>query len=151
MAYRAQEVAETIIELSRKRAISDLTNLKLQKLLYYSQAWHLALFDAALFSEDIEAWIHGPVVPRVFGTFKEYRWNVIDRPVNPLMDEAVVRHVNEVLVAYGKFGATDLERLTHSEQPWIYARRGIAPDEPSRNVISTNHMKSFYRSLALNA
>ena len=112
---------------------------------------YLALLDAALFSEDIEAWIHGPVVPRVFGTFKEYRWNVIDRPVNPLMDEAVVRHVNEVLVAYGKFGATDLERLTHSEQPWIYARRGIAPDEPSRNVISTNHMKSFYRSLALNA
>lgn len=149
--YRAQEVAETIIDLSRKRMISDLTNLKLQKLLYYSQAWYLALEDVSLFSEDIEAWIHGPVVPRVFGTFKEYRWSVIDRPVNPLIDEAVVRHLNDVLVAYGKFGATDLERLTHSEQPWIYARRGLAPDEPSRNVISTNHMKSFYRSMALNA
>jgi uncharacterized phage-associated protein len=149
--YRAQEIAETIIDLSRKRVIPDLTNLKLQKLLYYCQAWYLALEDVSLFSEDIEAWIHGPVVPRVFGTFKEYRWSVIDRPVNSLTDEAIVRHVNDVLVAYGKFGATDLERLTHSEQPWIYARRGLAPDEPSRNVISTNHMKSFYRSMALNA
>ena len=151
MTYRAAEVAETIIDLSRKRTISDLTNLKLQKLLYYCQAWHLALNDAPLFSEDIEAWIHGPAVPRVFGTFKEYRWSVIERPVTPLENMDVLRHVNEVLNSYGKYGATELERLTHSEAPWIYARRGLAPDEPSRNVISTDHMKNFYRSLMIHA
>jgi uncharacterized phage-associated protein len=145
--YVAFAIAETIIDRSRRRGTSDLTNLKLQKLIYYSQAWYLALNDAPLFSDDIEAWIHGPVVPRVFGMFKEYRWSVIERQVNPVDDGAVISHVDEVLDTYGKYGATELERLTHSEEPWIYARRGLAPDEPSRNVISTHHMKIFYRSL----
>src|ERR1700722_15657717 len=131
MPYRASEVAETIIDLSRKRAISDLTNLKLQELLYYCQAWHLALSDDPLFSEEIEAWIHGPAVPHVFGTFKDYRWNVIERPVTSLEDAAVIRHVNEVIGSYGQYGATQLERLTHSEEPWIHARKGLSPDEPS--------------------
>jgi uncharacterized phage-associated protein len=151
MVYRAWEVAETIIDLSRKRFISDLTNLKLQKLLYYTQAWSLAIYDVPLFVEDIEAWIHGPVVPRVFGSFKEYRWNVIAKAVTPILENGVIFHVNAVLDSYGKFSATELERLTHSEQPWIQARRGIAPDEPSRNVIPTNHMKVFYRTLMRHA
>jgi uncharacterized phage-associated protein len=151
MTYRASEVAETIIDLSRKRTISDLTNLKLQKLLYYCQVWHLALHDAPLFSDDVEAWIHGPAVPRVFGIFKEYRWSVIERPVISLEDAGVVRHVNEVLDSYGKYGATELERLTHSEEPWIQARRGLSPDEPSRNVIPKDHMKLFYRNLMVHA
>jgi len=151
MTYRASQVAETIIDLSRKRAISDLTNLKLQKLLYYCQAWHLALNDTPLFSEEIEGWIHGPAVPRVFGEFKEYRWSVIARAVTPVQDAAVIHHVNEVLALYGKYGATQLERLTHSEQPWIQARRGLSPDEPSRNVIPKNHMKLFYRDRIVHA
>jgi uncharacterized phage-associated protein len=151
MSFRAWEIAESIIDCSRKRSISDLTNLKLQKLLYYSQAWALALYDEPFFLEDIEAWIHGPVVPRIFGSFKEYRWNVIAKPVTPLTDNGATGHVNAVLDSYGKFTATELERLTHSEQPWILARRGVAPDEPSRNVIPKDHMKSFYRSLIAHA
>jgi uncharacterized phage-associated protein len=151
MEYRAHEIADTIIASSRKRGIADLTNLKLQKLLYYSQAWHLALTDRILFSEDVEAWIHGPVVPRVFGLFKDFRWNVIDCKVHSLEDDTVIGHIDSVLEKYGEYGATQLERLTHSEAPWIYARRGLAPDEPSRNVISTDHMKNFYRSLMIHA
>jgi uncharacterized phage-associated protein len=151
MEYRAHEIADTIIDRSRKRGIDDLTNLKLQKLLYYSQAWHLALADNILFSEDIEAWIHGPVVPRVFGAFKDFRWSVIDCNVHSVEDKAAIRHIDSVLEKYGEYSATQLERLTHSERPWIYARRGLAPDEPSRNVISTDHMKSFYRSLMIHA
>ncbi len=147
MEYGACEIAETIIGRSRKRGISDLTNLKLQKLLYYSQAWHLALADTTLFPEEIEAWIHGPVVPRVFGVFKAYRWNVIDAEVHSVADESVIGHVDSVLDSYGKYGATELERLTHSEFPWIEARAGIPPDEPSRNVISRDRMKEYYRTL----
>jgi uncharacterized phage-associated protein len=148
--HKAEEIAETIIDLSRKRNINDLTNLKLQKLLYYSQAWHLALTDNPIFIEDVEAWIHGPVVPRVFGTFKEYRWGVISREVKPINDDSIIRHIEEVIHTYGKFGATELERLTHSEEPWISARRGLAPDEPSRNVIPKEHMKNFYQGLMVN-
>ena len=147
MAYKAQEIAETVIDLSRKRNISDLTNLKLQKLVYYSQAWHLALKDRLLFSDAIEAWVHGPVVPCVFRMFKDYRWSVIDRPVNAVPDEGVISHVTSVLDSYGKFGATQLERLTHREDPWIRARIGVARDEPSNNVIQVEDMKRYYSSL----
>jgi|SRR5580698_6409028 uncharacterized phage-associated protein len=151
MSYRAQEVAETIIAESRKRNLSELTNLKLQKLLYYCQVWELAFRDEPLFGEEIEAWIHGPVVPRVFGMFKEYRWSVIERNVTPLTEARVLSHINEVLDSYGEYSATALERLTHSEEPWIYARKGLTSDAPSRNVIPKEHMKRYYRGLIRHA
>lgn len=49
-----------------------LSNMKLQKLLYYEQGYHLAYFDAPLFPDNFEAWLYGPVVPRVYDMFKSY-------------------------------------------------------------------------------
>jgi uncharacterized phage-associated protein len=63
--YLADEVADAVICLARARQI-DITNLKLQKLLYYCQAWSLVFTGQALFAERIEAWVHGPVVPSIF-------------------------------------------------------------------------------------
>jgi uncharacterized phage-associated protein len=144
MAHSAEKIAETIICLARDRQI-DLTNLKLQKLLYYSQAWHLVFEDRVLFDDAIEAWIHGPVVPSVFKRYRDYRWTVIDCDVTPVQDVMAIRHIKSVLDSYGSFGATQLERLTHRETPWIMARRGIPRDEPSHNVITTDSMKDYYR------
>jgi uncharacterized phage-associated protein len=144
MAHSAERIAETIISLSRKRGIG-LTNLKLQKLLYYSQAWHLALQDRVLFNDAIEAWIHGPVVPSVFKRYRDYRWTVIDCAVVPVPDANAVRHIESVLEQYGSYEATQLERLTHRESPWITARKGLPRDEPSHNVITTESMKDYYR------
>ncbi len=144
--YTASEIADTIIHLSRGRAI-DITNLKLQKLLYYAQAWNLVFTGQPLFRDSIEAWVHGPVVPSVFRKFKEYRWNTIDCPVFPLGDSGVIDHVNSVLDAYGNLPATRLERLTHREEPWRLARGNRPVDEPSSAVIDTDVMKRFYSSL----
>lgn len=60
-----------------------ITNLKLQKLLYYSQAWHLAIYDEPLFQDRIEAWVHGPVVPSVFREYRSFRWS----PIWPTPDD----------------------------------------------------------------
>jgi uncharacterized phage-associated protein len=103
-----------------------------------------------LFTDEIEAWVHGPVVPSIFRRFKEYRWNEIDCRVSPLSNERVLRHMNSVLDSYGKYTATQLERLTHQEKPWRDARVGLEPDEPSRRVISIDAMRGFYTTL-LNA
>ena|ERR1700728_2033597 len=144
--YTADHIANAIIHLSRKRGIQDVTNLKLQKLLYYAQAWFLVFCKRPLFDDAIEAWVHGPVVPSVFRRFKSYGWSVIDCgvPVPPPVNEQVLAHLGMVLHAYGSVQATRLERLTHQESPWKDARKGIAIDEPSHNVIQQAAMREFY-------
>lgn len=149
MKSTASEVAATILSECRLLNI-EVSNLKLQKLLYYCEAWSLALENESLFPDDIEAWVHGPVVSSVFHRYKDYRWAPIPEPkTNPTSDKEIREHVGAVLEAYGKFPAFQLERLTHSEKPWMDARKGLEPDMPSRQTIDRNTMKEFYsRQLA---
>jgi len=141
--YTADQIADTLIALARERHI-DVSNLKLQKLLYYTQAWHLAFTKSPLFGEEFEAWVHGPVVPRVFRRFKDFGWKTIDVKVTPLADPKVTAHISAILEAYGHFDARQLERLSHSEGPWKAARGTLAPDESSSNVITKASMREFY-------
>ncbi len=144
--FTADQVADTLIFLARKRKI-DISNLKLQKLLYYAQAWNLAFYGEPLFNEEFEAWIHGPVVPRQFHRFKHLRWATIDTDVEPVMDAELHAHLEKILEAYGKASANQLERLSHSESPWRDARGDLAPDVSSKTVISKPSMKKFYSEL----
>jgi len=148
METTAREIAATIVKRCKEQGITDVSNLKLQKLLYYAQAWNLVFIEEPLFSDTCEAWVHGPVVARVFSEYKANRWSPISEPIGPTVEyPEITAHIDNVLTAYGDLGATQLERLTHQETPWIEARAGLAPDEPSRNVISMKSMKEFYSSL----
>lgn len=125
-----------------------ITNLKLQKLLYYAQAWKLALYGKPLFNDPIQAWVHGPVVPPVFREYRDFKWAPL--PVDhtrPEPQREVCSHVAEVLAAYGNFDASQLERLTHSEDPWRDARRGLPGDMASTNEINPEAMLKYYRAL----
>ena len=140
----ALQVADYYIRATLDRG-EGLTNLKLQKLLYYAQAWSLALYDRAVFDDPIEAWVHGPVVASVFRRFKQYRWNPITSPAERESVPVTARpHLDEVLKVYGSFSATELERMTHAEEPWREARGGIPDHQPSRAVISLGTMKTYY-------
>lgn len=141
--YPINQITDALIHLSRERGF-EITNLKLQKLLYYAQVWHLAFSDSPLFDEDIEAWVHGPVVPQVFRRFKNYRWNPITEPVSPPRDTSLAKYLGEVLNTYGEMSATQLERLTHREEPWKEAREGYAPDESSNQIITHDSMRAYY-------
>lgn len=126
-----------------------LTNLKLQKLVYYAQAWHLALKDKPLFEDEIQAWAHGPVVPSLYGRFKKFRWETIAiQPPAPDFTKAVRGHLIEVFSVYGNYSAWDLERMTHQEMPWQKARKGLAPDDEGKQPISHKDMHDFYLKLA---
>lgn len=143
----AHDVAKYIISVSREHG-EPISNLKLQKLLYYAQAWHLALYDGALFDERLEAWVHGPAVPPVYGEYKQWSWQPIcaDVPEIHIADERIKAHLDEVLDVYGGLTAMYLEKLTHQEDPWLKARGDLPPDVPSHNIISHDDMRNYYRA-----
>lgn len=141
------QVAESLITLSHQKQ-KPITNLKLQKLLYYSQAWHLAFYGIPLFDEEIEAWAHGPVVPQIFRRYRSSGWNPISDCAMST-EPSFKAHINEVWRVYGHLGAFELERLTHSEEPWKLARTGLPPDASSNQIITKLSMQRYY-SLRLN-
>ena len=70
MAYKALDIAYKLLASAKNTAGGELmSNLKLQKMLYYEQGFHLAKFNTPLFDEEIEAWMYGPVVPAVYNHF----------------------------------------------------------------------------------
>jgi uncharacterized phage-associated protein len=144
----ARHAADYLIAFSRE--VGDpLTNLKLQKLLFYAQGWFLALQDRPLFNERIEAWPHGPVVPPIYGTFKKWGWSPIGEDIAvPEFSKEVKAHLDEVMKVFGGFTAYTLEQMTHNEKPWIDARGSLLPDEPSTSVISHESMKAHFKQIA---
>lgn len=131
-----------------REAGDSITHLKLQKLIYYAQAWSLALNGKALFKEDFEAWAHGPVIPEIYQVYREYGFEALPscECENEIEGEAeeVLQEVNRV---YGELSAKKLEYLTHSEAPWIKARNGMPLEQKSDTIISKEHMLRFYSNL----
>ena len=143
MTYSAQQVADTIAFHAEARTI-EIDPLKMQKLLYYAQAWFLVFFSEPLFEENIEAWVHGPVVRSVFCYYRDRGWNKITDSGTSIGDCKVVDHVSQLLDVYGGFTGRQLERLSHQESPWMIARGGLAPEVSSRAVITHESMNDFY-------
>lgn len=143
MAYKALDIAKKLIfkaQNDEPNGGERLTNLKLQKLLYYQQGFHLAAFGTPLFAEDVEAWMYGPVVPVVYDTFSEYGSSALPKEKydTPLQDEEEVLF-NEVYDAYREFSAIGLMNRTHTEKPWIDA---VPHDRGT--VIPLESMKSYF-------
>lgn len=140
-------IANYFIEKNRLEK-KGLTNKKLQKLLYYSQAWNLVLRNKKLFEHEIEAWVHGPAVPVVYFAYKDYGSAEITEEVGKkgisLLHEDEKELLDAVWDVYGKYDANYLELLAHSEYPWQEARKDTSPHEASDKVISTKTMRRFY-------
>ena len=116
--FNAEDVAQYI--LSSRDSEDPISHLKLQKLLYYCQGFHLAIFDKPLFKEAIYHWDHGPVVPQVYNAYKSYGSSnlpVVSVDENTLNEQAK-EIINEVLSVYGQFSAWKLRDMTHEESPW---------------------------------
>jgi uncharacterized phage-associated protein len=123
--------------------VGDLiSNLKLQKLVYYAQGLHLALYDAPLFPEPIEAWMHGPVVPVLYHKYKEYKSEAIPRVerVENLhrFTQEQVELLDDIYELYGQFSAWKLRNMTHEEAPWKETELNC--------VIPQELMKEFFKS-----
>jgi uncharacterized phage-associated protein len=128
----------------------SITPLKLQKLLYYAQAWHLVFQDQPLFGESIEAWIHGPVIPVVYQRYKQYGYKVIpELRQTDVLSLADQETLNLVCQNYGPQDAKVLEHLTHSEFPWLEARTGIGQNQSCNRKISLESMGKYYKQFVV--
>jgi uncharacterized phage-associated protein len=124
-----------------------MTALKLEKLVYYCQAWSLVWDEAPIFPERIEAWAGGPVVPALYyrhrGQFQITEWEGKPEDLTPTQCETI----DSVLKFYGNKTSQWLSDLTHREDPWINARAGLAPLERGNNEITIADMAEYYSSL----
>jgi uncharacterized phage-associated protein len=137
------DVAEFIL-----REQGEMTAMKLQKLVYYSQAWHIAWDDDVLFENKIEAWRDGPVCPDLWREHaNQFRINRISRGRPSELSDREKKNIRKVLKFYGHRSAQWLSDLTHKEAPWRNARRGCAPNAASDAEITQRAMCEYYSSL----
>ena len=127
----------------------EMTAMKLQKLVYYAQAWSLVWDEAPLFPEHLEAWANGPVVPALYELhrrqFKVSEWPRGNPSILAKKERETVR---AVLKFYGPRPSQWLSDLTHSEAPWLKARKGLDPGERGSRRISPASLAEYYGSLA---
>ncbi len=152
--YSYNQIADYFISLSNESQ-NLITNLKLQKLMYYAQAWHLAITGNRLFDGKFEAWVHGPVLVKLYDDYKSFRWNPIERlDLGEGSFEKIKHSINntetseileDIVEEYFGLSAYELERLTHLEDPWLKARSGIPNDEPSNAEIFDKWMIDYYK------
>ncbi|MEB0262553.1 MULTISPECIES: type II toxin-antitoxin system antitoxin SocA domain-containing protein [unclassified Mucilaginibacter] len=152
MTYSANSISDFFISQAIA-AGETISPVKLQKLVYYSQAWNFTIFDRVLFDERIEAWTHGPVVKSVYERFKEFpMYSAIDTYSLELSDVnfddesfAILSDVNSI---YGEHSGKYLEDLTHNEDPWLNARIGVPSYLACNNEITLKSMKEYYSKLS---
>jgi uncharacterized phage-associated protein len=145
------DVASYFIDLANQTE-ATVSNLKLQKLVYYAQAWYLAIHGTPLFEEDFQAWVHGPVIPVLYQKYKTFGWQSIKQEAIKQvttgshldLSSDVLSFLSEIAQEYLACDARELEQMTHIEAPWNWARGDLQPDEPSNAVIEKEWMKEYY-------
>lgn len=140
------DVARYILE---KRG--DTSAMKLQKLVYYAQAWSLAWTEEPLFEDDFQAWRNGPVSPQLYaahkGEYKVSAASIAGHPSNLTADQKDT--INKVLDYYGDKSPQWLSDLTHAEGPWQEARQeaGVCEGESCEKTISKATLLEYYSGL----
>ena len=138
---KSNELADVIVARQ-----PNLTSMKLQKLLYYIQAWHLAITDQPLFEEDFLGFADGPVVYEVWKARQDYstrRHATTDTLPQLSHDASVI--VDLVLSEYGGRSGDELSALTHTEAPWLESREGMREGQQGRRRITKESMARFFR------
>lgn len=139
-------VNDVVAYILKQQARTD--TLKLQKLLYYAQAWHLVWDNEPLFNGEFEAWANGPVLTSVYrqhrGEFTVSKW-----PVGNLerLKDNEKETIDVVLEDYGSLSGHQLSRMTHNEAPWREAREGFGIGERSQEPIPLERMQDYYTAL----
>ena len=131
--------------------LEEVTPLMLQKLLYFIQGVSYALNAKPMFTENCQAWVHGPVYPEVYDIFRDFKYNpiedarfVIFECAEDVLTEEECRTIDLVVNTFGEYGGKVLERITHEEMPWKLARKGYTDNIPSNDTITMENIEEYY-------
>lgn len=128
---------------------ANMTNMKVQKLLYYSQSLHLALYTEPLFVEEIQAWRYGSVCPPAYHFYSEFEAQQLPIPAKHDFLSAITEEqrklLEEVWQYFGEYHAYSLSGMTHVEFPWKKARRGLPSYASSTEPIQISDMQLLGR------
>lgn len=140
----AKALAGWFVNAADRSAGEAPTHLKVQKLVYYTQAWYLANFDLPLFDEDMQAWTHGPVVPSVYEKYRGSGFDVLPVEAKPRIPDEIVPFLRAVYEKYGQFTAKRLEQITHEEDPWRITRGGLPLEARCTLPIQKLLIRNYY-------
>jgi uncharacterized phage-associated protein len=139
------DVAKYVLELT-----GEITAMKLQKLVYYSEVWNLVWEEESLFDESIEAWANGAVVPSLYASHRgEFKVNSNKLKVgnSKNLTDKEKRNIEKVVDFYGKYTAQQLSDINHQEQPWIDAREGYPPMARCTNPIDRSKIFEYHSGI----
>lgn len=124
----------------------EITNLKMQKLLYYAQAWHLAKFEKPLFKNEVEAWEFGPVIKDVYCSYEDCCFKPIKYCQTNTEEKAFGKEqlsfLRQVYDTFMPFSPSELLEMTQTEDPWL---KTYQPEK--KEIISKKLMESYYREM----
>jgi uncharacterized phage-associated protein len=136
----ALTIARAFLTLTRSEVGDSISNLKLQKLLYYAQGFHLALYGTPLFKEDIIRWNYGPVVVEVYEKYSKHGSDAIPVPTEEIkLLKKEMDLIENVWKVYGQFSAWRLSDMTHNEDPW--------KTTSNLQIISHKKLRDFFKTL----
>lgn len=120
--YTAKAIANAFIERAREYGIKDVSPMKLQKLIFFAQSWHIKLYNRKLFSDDTKRWPYGPVVEDVYHEFKGFGNNTITAFATDALGipptvtaKPTLDLIDRILEVYGQYSAITLSNMTHRE------------------------------------
>jgi len=142
-------LAKELVKLSLAGDESDpLTHFRLQKLLYYAQAWSLVIRETELFPEEIRAWKNGPVVEEVYHGLPDGRCAACVSPdafaKAPDLEPEDAAFVEKFWEVYSQYSASQLYRMTRSETPWQKARGSLSPSANGNELIPVDALDEYF-------
>lgn len=149
--YSVDDIADYIIlKVKSEDSYASLINLKLQKLLYYIQAWSYGINKTPFFAGEFQAWIHGPVNKPIYDRFNSTKYLYSEITTSDILNKSVIltaddaEFVDFILENYLKYSGAELEKLSHSELPWKETRGTLDPNERCDKVIPSELMMKYY-------
>ncbi len=154
---KAIDVANFFITVGNYNEGMEMTNARINKLLYFAQGRYLATYDKPLFDEQIEAWKYGPIIRSVYDYFKHYGKNIITEPVGSFdiekMNDDDFQFLTEVFTNYADYSTSALINKTHEKNsPWdkvyIQDENRVIPQKLIRSYfLQQDKMKTVSDSL----
>jgi uncharacterized phage-associated protein len=157
-------VANFFIQQSVDAGSSDLTQLKLQKMVYFAHGWHLALLDGPLFAEPVQAWRYGPVIQSLRAEFRHFGNTVInkkarditldngilvERDVELRQPATITRFLNRIWEVYGRFSPIQITNMTHEQgTPWHQIATYYNFKIPAGVTIPNDLIKNYFKAIA---